>query len=120
MIDSVILAVLEKLMKKMFLLCCLIILSGCSYSSLDRLKKQKALLQSQNQEYINLETSLEVKCKKAIIAFSKANSSNIDELKVQKENICGELAEVVENVLENNQKLVDIEINIQEYEGIQE
>ena len=105
-------------MKKMILLCCLIFLTGCSYNSSDRLKKQKATLQSQNQEYINREYVLDLKCKNAKMELSKANLSNINELKDLKENVCGELSEVVENVLENNQKLVDIELNIQEYESL--
>ncbi|MCU7696961.1 hypothetical protein OD757_06970 [Acinetobacter sp. AYS6] len=93
------------------------LLLGCSLQPIETFELEINYLNDENSNLIALEKKLEPQCEQAIanLKFGIVNKSlNIKELIENQDSVCGNLYYVVNKVLENNQRLVDLELLIQE------
>lgn len=104
-------------MKKTILTIFFIFLIGCSLQSEKKLEEKIGELKVQNNKLLEIQAKLDLKCKQAIINLDYAiqkRSLNLENLEEKKRQVCGDLDFVVNKILENNQKTVDLQLLIQE------
>jgi len=101
-------------MKKTILTIFFIFLIGCSLQSEKKLEEKIGELKVQNNKLLEIQAKLDLKCKQAIINLDYAIQKRSLNLEEKKRQVCGDLDFVVNKILENNQKTVDLQLLIQE------
>lgn len=97
-----------------------ILIVACSPPSEQKLQEKIKDLNKENEKLILIQAKLELKCNQENIKFNcsiQKGTLNIDNLDEKKKEVCGDLNYVVNKILENNQKLVDLQLLLLEKES---
>lgn len=107
-------------MKKTIYMVASILMVACSLQSEQKLEEKIKVLNKENEKLISIQAKLELKCNQANINLNYGihkGTLNIDNLEEKKNVVCGDLNYVVNKILENNQKMVDLQLLLLEKES---